>query len=106
MSSLPLITALGALQAVPTIIALAQGAKDGGTKAVLVTGAIVSTVLAVAPYVDAIRDLLSGDLVKALAVACGVLGVLTLVRVPNRVIGTLATVAGALAALTALDIVG
>jgi hypothetical protein len=106
MSSIPLLTVFGALQAVPTIIALAQGAKDGVTKGILVAGAVVSTVLAVAPHVDAIENLLSGDLVKVLAVACAVLGVLTLVRVPNRVLGTLATVAGTLSALTALDIVG
>lgn len=106
MSSLALLTALGALQAVPTIIALAQGAKDGGTKGVLIAGAIASSVLALSPYVDQIGDLMNGSLVKAIAVACGVLGILTLVRVPNRILGTLATVGGVLAALHALDVIG
>lgn len=103
--SIPLLTALGALQAVPTIIALAQGAKDTGTKTVLIVGAIGSSILALSPYVDAIRDLLNGNLVTAIAVTCGVFGILTLVRCPNRVLGTLATVGGVLAALVRLDVI-
>lgn len=106
MSSIPLFTVLGALQAIPTIIALTHGAKDGLTKGVLIAGAVCASVLALSPYIDQIRNLMNGDLIKALAVACGVLGILTLVRVPNRMLGALATVGGGLAALCALGIIG
>jgi len=106
MSSIALLTVFGALQAIPTIIALAQGAKDGATKGILIAGTVTSLVLALSPYIDQIDDLLNGNLIRAVAVACGILGLLTLVRVPNRVLGTLAVVGGALATLLALNIIG
>lgn len=106
MSSIPLLTVFGALQAIPTIIALAQGAKDGATKGILMSGTVASLILALLPYIDQINDLMNGNLIRAMAIGCGVLGLLTLVRVPNRVLGTLALVGGGLAALLALDIIG
>jgi len=106
MSSIPLLTVFGALQAIPTIIALAQGAKDGATKGILMSGTVVSLMVALLPYIDQINDLMNGNLVRAMAVGCGILGLLTLVRVPNRVLGTLAVVGGALTTLHALGIIG
>lgn len=106
MSSIALLTVFGALQAIPTIMALAQGAKDGVTKGILIAGTATSLVLALSPYIDQIHDMMNGNLLRAMAIACGILGILTLVRVPNRVLGTLAVVGGALAALWALNIIG
>ncbi len=47
--SIPLLTALGALQLVPSIVGLASGAKDPGTRGVLIASAIVTGVLALEP---------------------------------------------------------
>lgn len=106
MSSIALLTVFGALQAIPTIMALAQGAKDGATKGILIAGTVTSLILALSPYIDQIGDMMNGNMIRAMAVACGILGLLTLVRVPNRVLGTLAVVGGSLAALLALGIIG
>lgn len=104
--SIPLVTALGVLQLVPSIVGLASGAKDPGTRAVLVAGAIVSALLALEPYVGFIDRLVDGNVALILALLAAVLGVITAVRVPNRVIGTLTATAGCLLALRAWDVVG
>ncbi len=104
--SIPLFTALGALQAIPSVIALASGAKDAGTKSVLIAGAVISTVLALERYVGPLHDLIGGSAFRLLALLAAGLGVATAMRVPNRVIGTLAVTAGCLLALVAWDVVG
>lgn len=104
--SIPLVTALGALQLVPTVIALSSGAKDGGTRAILITGAIAAGVVALFPYVGPLRDLLGGRGLALVATVAAVVGVLTAVRNQNRIIGTLTATAGVLMALIAWGIVG
>ena len=104
--SIALVTALGALQAIPSIVALASGAKDAGTKTVLIAGAVVSGVLALTPYVDPLDDLIEGSAFKLLTLLAAGLGIATAVRVQNRVIGALAVTGGCLLALRAWGVVG
>ena len=105
MSSIALATALGALQAIPSIIGLASGAKDPGTKTVLIAGAVVSGVLALERYVGPLHDLIHGSAFRLLALVAAALGIATTVRVQNRVIGALAVTGGCLLALVAWDVV-
>ena len=104
--SIALATALGALQAIPSIVALASGAKDAGTKAVLIAGAVVASVLALERYVDPLHDLVGGSAFRLLALLAAGLGIATVMRVQNRVIGALAVTGGCLLALVAWDVVG
>ena len=104
--SIALATALGALQAIPSIMALASGAKDAGTKAVLIAGAVVASVLALERYVGPLHDLVGGSAFRLLALLAAGLGIATAIRVPNRVIGALAVTGGCLMALVAWDVVG
>jgi len=103
--AIELVTALGALQAIPSIYALAAGAKDSTTKAVLVAGAVVAALLGLEPLVGALHDLIGGSASRVLALIAAGLGIATAVRVPDRIVGTLAATAGGLLALLAWGIV-
>jgi len=104
--ALPLDTALGAMIAVPAVIALTQGSKDKGTRVMLFVLVALSVVVALTPFVDVLRDYLNGNLRIALAVAAGILGVVTAIRIPNHVLSTLIIAGGGLLALVALHVIG
>ena len=104
--SIPLLTTLGALQLVPSIVGLASGAKDPGTRSVLIASAIVAAVIALEPYVGIIDRLVDGNVALILGLVAAVLGVVIAVRVPNRVIGTLTATAGCLIAGVIWDVIG
>lgn len=100
---LPALTVFGALLTVPAIIGLAQG-KDGPTRTILGLAVAIGAILTLSPFVDAIRDLLNGNLIRALAVAAAVLGVLITVRIGNPVLATLTSTGGGLLALQAFGV--
>ncbi len=95
---IPYLTAFALLIVVPCLIGLAQTKEVSNRTLLGLTGAL-GAIIALIPIVDAIRDLINGNLLKALVVVTAVLAVITGVRIRNPAIAALiCTGAGFLAA--------
>ena len=104
MAALHIDTVLAAMQAVPAIIAIAQGKEN--TTRVLCGGLLaVSLWLLLDHQWDVVRDLTTDTLQQALAVAAAVLGVVVAVRLASGVLSTLIICGGVLLAGLSLGIV-
>jgi len=99
------LTAFGLLTAVPCVIALTRS-KDNATRTLLGVTLVLATVLALLPIVDFLRDLINGNLLRALAAVTGVLAVIVAIRVQLPVIAALTCTGGVLLAAQAFGILG
>jgi hypothetical protein len=102
--SIPLITVLSGMMAVPCIIILAQGSEKV-TKTFAVAGALVSLWLGLFPYVNFLKDITNGTLFDVLGILALLLAVIIAIRFKHHVMGTVMITAGALIALKVLGIV-
>lgn len=99
------LTAFGLLTAIPCIIALTRS-KDNATRTLLGVTLALAAVIALVPVVDVLRDLINGNLLRALAAVTGVLAVIVAIRVQLPVIAALTCTGGLLLAAEAFGILG
>lgn len=105
MADLPLVTALGALQVVPLVIAITQG-KDGTTKGLCGALIVIASWLALLPYVNVLRDITNHTFVQVLAIAGVALAIVVAIRIKQQMQATLIVTAAVLLALRVLEVVG
>ncbi len=92
---------------VPAVIALSSGPKDTVTRAILIALAVIAALLIAAIPIEELEDLLRRfHLVLILALAAGALAVGAIIRLPNRVLGSLMVVGGLMLAARALEVLG
>jgi hypothetical protein len=98
-------TALALLMLIPAIIATVQEGKDNAVKTL--SGILIglSVLISLDEFVPFVDDMLEGVWWKILGVACAILGVILVVRLRNRVIGTLIVTGSGLLCLGMLDVI-
>ncbi|MBA3846000.1 MAG: hypothetical protein H0X45_05085 [Planctomycetes bacterium] len=95
------------LIAVPAVMALASGPKDAVTRGVLIALAVIGALLIAAIPIDELESLLERfHLVLILAIAAGALAIAAVIRLPNRVLGSLILVGGLMLAARAFEVLG
>jgi hypothetical protein len=105
MADLPLVTALGALQIVPCVIAIAQG-KDNTTRSLCGALIVIASWLALLPYVNVLRDITNGTFHQILAIAGVALAVVVAIRIKQQTQAALIVTGAVLLALRVLGVLG
>lgn len=98
-------TALALLMLVAAIVAMVQEGKDNAVKTLTGILIVLAAVICLDQFVPLIDQMIEGVWWKILGVACAILGVILVVRLRNRVIGTLIVTASGLLCLAHLEIV-
>ncbi len=92
---------------VPAVMALASGPKGVVTRGVLVALAVIGALLIAAIPIDELESLLERfHLVLILAIAAGALAIAAIIRLQNRVLGSLILVGGLMLAARAFEVLG
>lgn len=99
------LTAFGLLTAIPCMVALTRS-KDNPSRTLLGVTLALAVVIALVPVVDFLRDIINGNLLRALAAITAVLAVVVLIRIKQPVVAALVCTGGLLLAAQAFGILG
>jgi len=105
---MPLYTALGLLVVIPCLLALIQEGKERSVATMAGIQLVLGGIYAVWPEVDLVQDLLGDDddtIFRIGAIALAVLGVMLVVKLQNRVVGSCLACGACLIGLIAVGII-
>ncbi|MDA3959824.1 MAG: hypothetical protein PF961_03465 [Planctomycetota bacterium] len=101
-----LITALGLLMLIPSIIALIQEGKDNTVKSLAGITIAVAAFVCLVQFVPVVEHIYDHKTVRLIiTITCAVLGIISVVRLKNQVVGTLIVTGGCLLCLLTLGVV-